>query len=203
MADPTLLAPACSWEALEGELAAIGVHPQCWPLPLTLAAVREAEKNPIAQPIPQLPAVKRGVGDGESVVRHGGILPGLGHPRYTTSALQAKPEPASRARSASWRAWRRPLAVAALQGRGRRGGPSVDLDRLTEYELWKHVNEVLNACTLKNGTCERGPWPGPAAAGRQPALLGAAQLPGLRAKARRQLSQAARGRWAPIGCLWS
>ncbi|KAL4443494.1 hypothetical protein ABPG75_011231 [Micractinium tetrahymenae] len=96
--------PGRSWEALEGELAAIGVHPQCWPLPLTLAAVREAEKNPIAQPIPQLPAVKRGGEGVESV------------------------------------------------GRGRRGGPSVDLDRLTEYELWKHVNEVLNACSMKNGT---------------------------------------------------
>lgn len=69
----TLPLPACSWEALEGELAAIGVHPQCWPLPLTLAAVREAEKNPIAQPIPQMPAVKRGTGEGESVVSWAGL----------------------------------------------------------------------------------------------------------------------------------
>ena len=65
--------PLRSWEALDGELAAIGVHPHCWPLPLTLLSVREAEKNPIAQPIPQMPAVKRGSGGdgGESVVRVG------------------------------------------------------------------------------------------------------------------------------------
>lgn len=65
---PRLLAPPIrSWEALESELAAIGVHPHCWPLPLTLLAVREAEKNPIAQPVPQLPAMKRG-GEGEGSV---------------------------------------------------------------------------------------------------------------------------------------
>lgn len=44
----------CSWEAIEHELQNIGVHPHCWPLPLSQAAVREAEKNPIAQPIPQV-----------------------------------------------------------------------------------------------------------------------------------------------------
>ena len=29
-----------------------------------------------------------------------------------------------------------------------------DLDRLTEYELWKHLNDVLNACAHKAGTSE-------------------------------------------------
>jgi hypothetical protein len=56
-----------SWEALDGELQAIGVHPHCWPLPLTLAAVRDAEKNPLPQPIPAMPAIKRS-GDGEAAV---------------------------------------------------------------------------------------------------------------------------------------
>lgn len=96
--------PGRSWEALDSELANIGVHPHAWPLPLTSAGVRDAEKNPIAQPIPQLPAIKRGAGEGESA------------------------------------------------GRGRRGGPTVDLERLTEYELWKHAGDVLNACTNKSGT---------------------------------------------------
>lgn len=69
-----LCAFACarSWEALEGELAVIGVHPSAWPLPLTLSGVREAEKNPLPQPIPALPAVKRGSGEGESAVSAAG-----------------------------------------------------------------------------------------------------------------------------------
>ncbi|KAI7842903.1 hypothetical protein COHA_003415 [Chlorella ohadii] len=102
--------PGRSWEAIEIELQAIGVHPHCWPLPLSQAAVREAEKNPIAQPIPQvgwLPAVKRD--DGGSVRRS------------TRSA----------------------------------GG--FDLDRLTEYELWKHLNDVLTHCAHKAGTTTSPP----------------------------------------------
>jgi hypothetical protein len=67
---PAPCPPTRSWEALDGELAAIGVHPHCWPLPLTLVAVREAEKNPIAQPIPQMPTVKRS-GEGEGSVSEG------------------------------------------------------------------------------------------------------------------------------------
>lgn len=49
----------------------------------------------------------------------------------------------------------RTAPVPALQGRGRRAMASVDLERLTEYELWKHLSDVLNVCTLKNGTCEQ------------------------------------------------
>ena len=42
----------------------------------------------------------------------------------------------------------------------------MDLDRLTEYELWKHLLDVLNACTNRNNTCA---WAAPhagASAGR-------------------------------------
>ena len=41
--------PGRSWEALESELTALGVHPSSWPLPLTAEAVREAQKNPEPQ----------------------------------------------------------------------------------------------------------------------------------------------------------
>ncbi|KAK2079148.1 hypothetical protein QBZ16_002839 [Prototheca wickerhamii] len=40
--------PGRSWEALESELAALGAHPNCWPLPLTLEGVRAAEADPRA-----------------------------------------------------------------------------------------------------------------------------------------------------------
>ena len=68
-----------SWEALDSELQAIGVHPHCWPLPLSLMGVREAEKNPIPQPIPQLPTVKRGA-EGEAVVSAGSSAVMAQHP---------------------------------------------------------------------------------------------------------------------------
>lgn len=55
--------PGRSWEALEMEMHVLGVHPSAWPLPLTLAGVQEAEKNPVALPIPPLPAIKRGEGE--------------------------------------------------------------------------------------------------------------------------------------------
>jgi hypothetical protein len=71
--------PGRSWEALEGELHALGVHPSAWPLPLTLAGVREAEKNPVPLPIPALPAVKRGDGEG------GAAAPSAGPRRSKTS----------------------------------------------------------------------------------------------------------------------
>lgn len=51
--------PGRSWEALEPELAALGVHPNCWPLPLTLEGVRTAEENPVPLPVPQLPAPRK------------------------------------------------------------------------------------------------------------------------------------------------
>lgn len=200
---------ARSWEALEGELAAIGVHPQCWPLPLTLAAVREAEKNPIAQPIPQLPAIKRGTGEGEPAVSSARWGPGhswglerrvggwqVGGMRLASrqfkkgrrllclvfvaelskSRLIHQPIEPPAAAACCTPVWRPailpapsltrpapppPLAPPACprplspqQGRGRRGGPTVDLERLTEYELWKHLLDVLNVCTNKNNTCE-------------------------------------------------
>ncbi|EFN58193.1 hypothetical protein CHLNCDRAFT_142040 [Chlorella variabilis] len=97
--------PGRSWEALDSELQAIGVHPHCWPLPLSLMGVREAEKNPIPQPIPQLPTVKRGA-EGEAVVR-----------------------------------------------RGRSGASAtLDLDRLSEYDAWKHLCDVLAVATSKANT---------------------------------------------------
>lgn len=65
--------PGRSWEALEGELAAIGVHPHCWPLPLSVVAVREAEKNPVAQPIPAVPVAKRGAEGEGGVSLFGGV----------------------------------------------------------------------------------------------------------------------------------
>ncbi|KAI3428065.1 hypothetical protein D9Q98_006449 [Chlorella vulgaris] len=61
--------PGRSWEALDSELNAIGVHPHCWPLPLNKLLVREAEKNPVPQAIPAVPALKRGNEDGTSVRR--------------------------------------------------------------------------------------------------------------------------------------
>lgn len=54
--------PGRSWEALEDELHNLGVHPSCWPLPLTLAGIHEAEKKPIPMPVPSMPN-RRG-GDG-------------------------------------------------------------------------------------------------------------------------------------------
>jgi len=51
--------PGRSWEALECELDAIGVHPSCWPLPLSLATIRKAEEKPIPIEVPKVPAVKR------------------------------------------------------------------------------------------------------------------------------------------------
>lgn len=50
--------PGRSWEALEVEMNALGVHPNSWPLPLTLEGVQAAEKNPVPQPVPQI-VVKR------------------------------------------------------------------------------------------------------------------------------------------------
>jgi hypothetical protein len=83
------------------------VHPHCWPLPLTLVAVREAEKNPIAQPIPQMPTVKRS-GEGEGSAR--------------------------RVRSSS-------------------SAATLDLDRMSEYDLWKLAADALTAATNKSNTC--------------------------------------------------
>ncbi|KAG7672848.1 hypothetical protein Ndes2526B_g08322 [Nannochloris sp. 'desiccata'] len=57
--------PGRSWEALESELHNIGVHPSCWPLPLTLAKIRKAEEKPVPIDIPKVPAVKRSSAAGE------------------------------------------------------------------------------------------------------------------------------------------
>jgi hypothetical protein len=35
------------------------------------------------------------------------------------------------------------------------GGGGVDLDRMGEYELWKHLNDVLAQCSNKGGTGEQ------------------------------------------------
>ena len=50
---------------------AAGVHPQAWPLPLTLDTVREAEKNPVPLPVPVVPAVKRAA-EGDAATGAGG-----------------------------------------------------------------------------------------------------------------------------------
>ncbi|GAB4818490.1 hypothetical protein N2152v2_005536 [Parachlorella kessleri] len=52
--------PGRSWEALEAEMAALGVHPSAWPLPLSLEGVQAAEKNPVPQPVPQI-VIKRAI----------------------------------------------------------------------------------------------------------------------------------------------
>lgn len=52
--------------------------------------------------------------------------------------------------------------------RATRATAAFDLDRLTEFELWKHLNDVLNVCAHKAGTSEwrwAGLW--------APALCGA------------------------------
>jgi hypothetical protein len=56
--------PGRSWEALEGEMHAMGVHPAAWPLPLSLTGVAAAEKNPVPQPVPAGPAAGPGGGGG-------------------------------------------------------------------------------------------------------------------------------------------
>lgn len=40
--------------------------------------------------------------------------------------------------------------------RSTRSAGGFDLDRLTEYELWKHLNDVLTHCAHKAGTSECG-----------------------------------------------
>jgi hypothetical protein len=57
--------PGRSWEALESELDNIGVHPSCWPLPLTLAKIRKAEEKPVPIEVPKAPTVKRSSAAGE------------------------------------------------------------------------------------------------------------------------------------------
>lgn len=46
-------------------------------------------------------------------------------------------------------------ALHPLQARrSTRTTSAFDLDRMTEYELWKHLNDVLTACAHKAGTSE-------------------------------------------------
>ena len=52
--------PGRSWESIEAELHALGVHPSCWTLPLTLSGVQEAEKKPVPIEVPVVPTAKRG-----------------------------------------------------------------------------------------------------------------------------------------------
>ena len=53
---------------------AAGVHPNAWPLPLTLEGVQAAEKNPVPQPVPVMPsAPKPAAGEGAP-----GVTPGTG-----------------------------------------------------------------------------------------------------------------------------
>ncbi|RMZ57724.1 hypothetical protein APUTEX25_000567, partial [Auxenochlorella protothecoides] len=56
--------PGRSWEAIEPELHALGVHPNAWPLPLSLEGVQAAEADPVPQPVPLLPPVRRASEDG-------------------------------------------------------------------------------------------------------------------------------------------
>ena len=164
--------PGRSWEALDGELAAIGVHPHCWPLPLALVAVREAEKNPVPQPIPAMPTVKRGAGEGEPSVRCAACALAWVAADCRQTLLQSRicmhafpqAHPPSLApqlliRIPAFLFPRLPLLLQARGGRSRAsvgGGGGVDLDRMGEYELWKHLNDVLAQCSNKGGTGEPG-----------------------------------------------
>ena len=45
--------------------------------------------------------------------------------------------------------------------RGRSGASAtLDLDRLSEYDAWKHLCDVLAVATSKANTSERGAWQG-------------------------------------------
>lgn len=54
--------PGRSWEIVDSELGEVGVHPNCWPLPLTREGVRNAEENPYPQPIPPKSTPKKPTG---------------------------------------------------------------------------------------------------------------------------------------------
>lgn len=51
--------PGRSWEAVETELRSLGLHPHCWPLPLSKHTIMESQQNPIPQPIPKVSGGKR------------------------------------------------------------------------------------------------------------------------------------------------
>jgi hypothetical protein len=74
--------PGRSWEALESELNALGVHPNAWPLPLTLAGIREAEKKPIPIDVPKVAPARRASAAAEDG--------GTGAPPVSTSNRRAR-----------------------------------------------------------------------------------------------------------------
>ncbi|DBA99084.1 TPA: hypothetical protein ACH3X1_014218 [Trebouxia sp. C0004] len=117
--------PGRSWEALESELNKLGLYPSTWPLPLSRQGLISAAQNPVHQPVPTGPVAIKKQPAYHGPENSSAIKIEKGSRRKVSSGTPAAPHPTA---------------------------ADIELDRLSEAELWQRVVRLIEAAKRKQGT---------------------------------------------------
>ncbi|KAL0054150.1 hypothetical protein WJX82_004523 [Trebouxia sp. C0006] len=117
--------PGRSWEALDSELNKLGLYPNTWPLPLSRQGLISAAQNPVHQPVPTGPVVIKKQPACHGPENASAIKTEKGSRRKVSGGTPAVPHPTA---------------------------ADIELDRLSEVELWQRVVRLMEAAKQKQGT---------------------------------------------------
>jgi hypothetical protein len=138
--------PGRSWESVKSELDDMGVHPDCWPLPLKQHEVRAAEENPVPVKVPRFAPPPASVGGGAANVG------AVGEGAAATGVPGSVGKRTAATVGGGTTNGTGVVATVASMNKRYKTAHDKDYRKMNEIEIWEHLVDVVEHIKRKANT---------------------------------------------------